>query len=216
MHISSLAVVGPAQGACPLTEDAPPRPISEYGRSKLAAERAVLESCRVPFTVLRPPGVYGPRDYAFLPLFRAVKRHLLPRNNRNQQLSLVFGPDLAEAAVRCLQHPGGAGKVYFVAGREVVTATDLGRQIAREMKRWTIPLPVPAALLWTVCLGQEACSRLTGKPTLLNLQKYSELRAPGWVCDPSRLEREIGFTCATTIAQGVCRTVAWYRQNHWL
>jgi len=67
-----------------------------------------------------------------------------------------------------------------------------------------------------VCLIQEVMSRLTSKPSVLSLQKFAELRAPGWVCDPTRLERDTGCTCATTLKTGVAEALAWYRQQHWL
>ena len=63
---------------------------------------------------------------------------------------------------------------------------------------------------------QEAISRLTGKPSVLSRQKYAELRAPGWVCDPARLRRELGFVCATRLKDGIAETLAWYRQQGWL
>jgi len=51
---------------------------------------------------------------------------------------------------------------------------------------------------------------------VLSRQKYAELRAPGWVCDPGRLEREAGFVCATTLTHGISTTLASYRQQGWL
>jgi len=59
-------------------------------------------------------------------------------------------------------------------------------------------------------------SGTTGKPIVVSLQKFAELRAPGWECDPSRLERETGYTCATTLQPGVAAALTWYRQQHWL
>jgi dihydroflavonol-4-reductase len=59
LHISSLAVSGPATAEAPAREDVPPRPVSEYGKSKLAAELAVREHSQVPFTItscLSPTG----------------------------------------------------------------------------------------------------------------------------------------------------------------
>ena len=89
-------------------------------------------------------------------------------------------------------------------------------EIAAQMKVWTVPLPLPTALLWPICLAQEVMSRLTGKPSVLSLQKFAELRAPGWVCDPTRLELETGYACATTLKPGITAALAWYRQQHWL
>jgi nucleoside-diphosphate-sugar epimerase len=42
------------------------------------------------------------------------------------------------------------------------------------------------------------------------------LRAPGWVCTPTRLERETGFACVTTLKAGIAETLSWYREHHWL
>jgi nucleoside-diphosphate-sugar epimerase len=43
VHVSSLAAVGPSPDGTPLGEDAEPRPLTQYGKSKLAGERAVRE-----------------------------------------------------------------------------------------------------------------------------------------------------------------------------
>jgi nucleoside-diphosphate-sugar epimerase len=216
IHISSLAVTGPATVTRPAREEDPSKPISEYGKSKLAGELEVKDNCRVEFVVLRPPAVYGPRDNVFLPMFQAVKKHLLPRPNGRQALSLVFVKDLAQAVVRCLTHPAAGGKTYFVASREIVTARQMAQEIASRMQHWTVPVPLPAAALLPLCLAQEAWSRMTGKPTLLNLQKFAELRAPGWVCDPSRFEREIGVKCETSLKSGILETLSWYKAQEWL
>ena len=165
---------------------------------------------------MRPPGVYGPRDGGFLSLFKAVKAHVLPRFNSRQGISLVYVKDLAEAVVRCLDHPAVAGKTFFVAAREVVTGQGVAREIAAQMKRWTLGLPLPAAALWPACLACELGARLTGKASLLSLAKYPELKAPGWVCDPTRLERELGYRCATTLKEGVAAALSWYRKEGWL
>ena len=216
VHISSLAAAGPAQPEKPAREQDPPRPVSEYGKSKLAGEQEVRVHCRTEHVILRPSAVYGPRDAEFLRLFQAAKWHLLARLGGGQTLSLVFVRDLAEAVATCLDHPAAASKTYFVAAREVVTARRMAEEVAAQMKVWTLPLPVPLALLWLMCLAQEIKSRLTGNPNVLSLQKFAELRAPGWVCDPTLLERETGYACPTTLKTGVAETLSWYRQQHWL
>jgi nucleoside-diphosphate-sugar epimerase len=216
VHISSLAAAGPAQPARPAREEDAPRPVSEYGKSKLAAETEVRDHCRAESVILRPPAVYGPRDAEFLRLFRAVKRHVRPGLSGAQALSLVFVKDLAAAVVACLTHPAAAGRTYYVAAREITTARALAETVAAQMNRWTLPLPLPVALLWPICLGQEAWSRLTGRASVLSLQKFAELRAPGWVCDPGRLERETGCVCATTLEAGLAETRRWYQEQGWL
>jgi nucleoside-diphosphate-sugar epimerase len=214
--ISSLSVSGPATVEKPANEEESPRPVSDYGKSKLAAELAVKEDCRTSFTIIRPPAVYGPRDTEFLPMFKAVWRHVLPRPSKTQALSLVYAKDLAEGIIDCLLNPVAVGKTYFVASPEIVTGRRIADEIARQMNRWTIPFPMPTVVLWAICLLQQFLSQVTRRASLLNLQKYAELRAPGWVCSPIKLQRETGVQCKTNLAQGIARTLEWYNRQHWL
>jgi hypothetical protein len=96
-----------------------------------------------------------------------------------QALSFAYVKDLANVCVECLSHPATAGRIYNVAGDDVVTARTLAEMIAGLMKTWTMPLPLPGALLWPVCVGQDLLSRLKGRPNVLSRQKYLELRASG-------------------------------------
>lgn len=217
VHLSSLAAAGPAGADSPAREADPPRPVSDYGRSKLAGETEVRQGCRTEFVILRPPGVYGPRDGEFLRLFKAVQSHVLPTfGGGRQALSLVFVKDLAEAAVTCLTHPAAAGKTFYVAAPEPLTARSLAEAIQSELNTWTLPLPLPTGALWLACAGQEMLSRLTGRANVLSRQKYSELRAPGWVCDPGLLRQTTGFECRTMLPAGLAQTHAWYREAGWL
>jgi dihydroflavonol-4-reductase len=216
VHISSLAVAGPAVREKPAREDDPPAPVSEYGKSKLAGELEVRNRCRAGFVILRPPGVYGPRDVQWLHLFRTVKKHLLPKPTTAQVYSLAFVRDLAEVVVGCLDHPAASGRTYFVASREAASGGEIAAEVAAQMEVWTLPVPMPNALWWPICLARELWSRLTGKSNVLSLQKLAELRASGWVCDPTKLGRETGYTCTTTLKAGIAETLAWYRQHHWL
>jgi nucleoside-diphosphate-sugar epimerase len=210
LYISSLAAVGPASPDAPAREEDLPRPVSDYGQSKLAAELAIKQECRAEYVILRPPGVYGPRDSEFLRLFKAVRAHFRPDFGRGSRaFSLVFVRDLAEAVLACLTHPAAAGKTYHVAFAQPTSVRALSEEVARQMGVWTVGLPLPVQVLWPICLCQELWSRATGRASVLNRQKYAELKAPGWVCDTRRLERELGFACGTSLRQGIAETLAW-------
>jgi nucleoside-diphosphate-sugar epimerase len=216
VHISSLAAIGPAGAAQPARENDTPHPVSDYGRSKLAAESAVREHCRAEFTVIRPPAVYGPRDSAFLSLFKAIKSHVLPLTSASQALSLVFVADLAGAIIACLDHPATRQKAYFASAPEITTGRAMAEEIAAQMGCWTVPCPMPTVLLWPACFFGEVWSALTRKARMVNLQKFAELRAPGWVCDASLLQREVGYECKTRLKEGIAQALTWYREKGWL
>jgi dihydroflavonol-4-reductase len=217
VHLSSVAAGSPAPAEHPARESDASHPVSDYGKSKLAGEREVEGACRSEYVILRPAAVYGPRDTAFLPLFKAVRHHLLPLiGGGRMAVSFVFVQDLAEAVVTSLTAPAAAGKTFQVAAPGFATSRQLGEEIAAQMPTRTWPLPLPMAALWPLCFGQDLASRLTGKPNVLSRQKLPELRAPGWVCDPSRLREELDFVCGTSLAAGLAETLSWYRQQKWL
>jgi len=215
VHVSSLAAAGPAGPGAPAREDDPPHPVSAYGRSKLAGEEEVRTACRAEHVILRPSAVYGPRDAEFLRMFRAIARHLRPRPTR-QPLSFAFVKDIAEVAVAALTHPAAAGRTYHVAASEVRTAREFADEVAAQLRTWTLPLPLPTAALAPFCWLQDGLSWITRRPSVLSRQKIAELRAPGWVCDASRLRQELGLVCGTALQPGIAQTLAWYRQEGWL
>ncbi|MEY4387025.1 MAG: hypothetical protein RLY20_2308 [Verrucomicrobiota bacterium] len=217
VHISSLAAAGPATSDKPKRDKDEPTPVSDYGRSKLTAEREVIDGCKVAWTIIRPPAVYGPRDVEFLRLFKAVKSHVLPRfGGGRQQLTLVYVEDLAAAIVAALRHSNAVREIFCVGSPEVVTAAQLAQCIATESGSWTISLPLPNVLLWFACQCSEWKCRLTKKANVLNAQKWAELKVPGWVCDTTRFRGEIGYECRMNLREGVIKTRDWYRAQGWL
>jgi dihydroflavonol-4-reductase len=213
VHISSLAAAGPARPDLPANPDQP-GPVSEYGRSKLAGEDEVRSGFRGEHVILRPSAVYGPRDLEFLRLFKAAKRYVIAGSS--QALSLVYVKDLAEATVECLAHPAAPGRTWFLANWEVVTVRQMGQAVAALMKRKVVAIPLPNMLQLGLCVAGELQSWITGRPNVLSLQKYAELRAPAWVCSPEPLRRELGLECPTNMQEGLRQTLAWYLEQGWL
>ena len=215
--ISSLAVSGPGTAERPAVEDASPRPVSVYGESKMLGERRVLQESRVPYTILRPAAVYGPRDRDLYLAFRAVSRGWMPLVAGGRAgLSLVYARDVAQAVVVCMERQEARGGIYHVAHPVPWTQRTFLAQIARELAVRPRRLRVPGAALYPVSLAQEVWARITGKPTVLNLQKIPEYTAPGWVCSTDRAARELGFMAQTDLEEGVRKTVDWYRSEGWL
>jgi nucleoside-diphosphate-sugar epimerase len=215
--ISSLAASHPARAEAPARENDEPAPVTEYGRSKLAGEQVLRELARVPYAILRPAAVYGPRDADFLLMFKAARARWVPSFGAGrQQLSLVYVEDVARAALACLESPTIENQIYNVAHAEVLTAHALMTEIGRQLGVNTIQIPLPTPLLWPVCLVAEGIARLSGQPSIVNLQKYPELTAPGWVCDGRRLRDELHCEPATGSREGLAQTLAWYRQQDWL
>ena len=217
VYISSQAVTGPGVLSRPARETDDPRPVSIYGHSKLLGETEIRQHCRVPWTILRPAAVYGPRDTDFLPLFQKVKQRVMPLlSGAKRSVSMVYGPDVAAAVLCCLTQERGAGGIYHVAAEPPCTDEAFMREIAARLRRRPIRVPMPRSGLYLACLIQEILSRVTGRPSILSRQKLPELLAPGWVCSTDRARRDLGFTAPTSLKEGVGRTLEWYRRKGWM
>lgn len=214
--VSSLAAGGPVTRGTRRADDEPAQPVTDYGRSKLAGE-AVVRGGTLPWTIARPPVVYGPRDGEFLRAFKTVRLGLVPVfGDGAQQLSLVYAPDLAEglAAIgRCNQT---TGRVFYPCHDEVLSSSGLVETLARAMQRRVrvVRLPRPVA---EFALGVTSLAAgLRGKATLLTRDKAHEFFAPAWTADPVPLEAATGWRAAHCAADGFEATAAWYRAAGWL
>jgi nucleoside-diphosphate-sugar epimerase len=145
---SSSSVYGRAEGA--VAEDAPLRPLSQYGRSKQRAERrAGLLATRlgVELVVLRLFTVYGPRqrpDMAFARFAQAaLAGEEMPLLGGGQARDFTYVGDAARAAVLALER-GRAGATYNVSGGRSVPLAEAFGLLAAALGREAKLVPQPA------------------------------------------------------------------------
>lgn len=226
VYVSSQAASGPSRRGQALTEIAIPKPVTEYGRSKLAAEE-VLRHFRIPWTVVRPPVVYGPRDTEMLRMFRTVRLGVAPVfGDGKQELSVIYVEDLVTALLKAADSPQ-SGATYFAAHPQVITSRDFisaifhavrGTEPESRSPRASGPflLPIPSAVARGALWFTEAAAKLAGKATVLTPDKANEFLAEAWVCSPAALERDTGWKAQYDLATGLARTATWYRAHGWL
>lgn len=218
LHMSSLTVVGPSADGRLLDETSDCRPITAYGRSKLEAERLVRDTpLPFPVTILRPPAVYGPRDTDILELFRWVNygfRPLLGGHEKN--VSLIYGPELARAICDTLESSVAEGKTYHVADDAPYQFDELLQQVARIEGKRTVPLLLPRSVVYAVAGISQGIAALFHAPAILNVEKARDLLQAHWVCDASKIKREIGFSPEIKVPTGLQLTWDWYRKQRWL
>ena len=219
VHVSSLTALGPSTDGRPRPQDAPPVPLTPYGRSKLAAEEVVRRASGDVFTVtIRPPIIHGPRDRETLKFFRAVKLGVFPMTGPPESvLSMVYATDCAQACLRALIADVPSGSVFDVEdGKPETLGAIIGHIETALGRRARLRVPIPGPVLGLVALGGEAFGRLSGKAVMLTRAKVRELRAPHWVCDAAAARSFLGWAPEVPFAEGARRSVAWYRDAGWL
>src|SRR2546422_6018303 len=119
--VSSLAAGGPTSPGHPIDEARPPAPVTPYGQSKLAAE-VLVRAMPFPWTIVRPPTVYGEWDHEVLKVFKLALRGVVPVfGDGSQELSVIYAGDLAGALVAAATSPNAARKVYYTAHPAITT-----------------------------------------------------------------------------------------------
>ena len=215
VYLSSLAAAGPAREA-PVGPADPPRPITAYGRSKLAGERACLAEPAIESAVLRPPAVYGPGDRDLLTFFRLADRGVLPVVGRTgRRLQMVHARDLAEAIVQAIRTPTATG-VFHIAEPVAYPWTRLLELVAEAVGVDGVRIRVPGLLVRAAATVSELTGRVVRKPVIFDRDKAKEILAAGWLCETDRARQELGFEAMIPLPTGLRETASWYRTYGWL
>lgn len=219
VHISSLEAQGPSPSADEDTSrSAEPHPVTHYGASKLAAEKALLELAdTMPVTVLRPTAIYGPRDAEMYAFFRSVSRGLVPlMGGGRNKVTVVYGPDAADAIVRTLLTDHPSGEVHYLSDGRAYTWEEMGQVLLEALgRRRALKLRLPVWFFRLAALFSLGWSKLTRKATILTPNKVNALEGH-WLCSPASLETSVGWTPQVPWSDGVRLTVEWYQAQGWL
>jgi nucleoside-diphosphate-sugar epimerase len=218
VHCSTVGVHGEIKGP-PANEDAPFHPDDVYQRSKLTGEKKAHEHADrtgIELTIVRPSGIYGPRDRRFLKLFRSVARgHFVMLGTGGILYHLTHVDDIVEGMRLAGETGGAAGRTYILAGPEAPTLKDVVRIIAEENGT---PVPTRSFPVWPVWIAgavcEAVCAPLGLEPPLYRrrVEFFTKSRA----FDISRARQELRWEPTIGVREGIRRTLAWYRESQWL
>ena len=222
IYLSSLSIFGPIREEQPYQEildTDSPLPNTAYGESKLQAEKALKEMTegKIPTIILRPTGVYGPREKDYFLMAKSIKGHVdFSVGWKQQDITFVYVRDVVQAVYLAFTK-GTSGKAYFLSDGEVYQSSAFSDLIIREMGYpWCLRVKAPLWVLRVATFFGEWLGRLTGKVTALNNDKYHILSQRNWRCDITPARRELGYDPQWQLERGVKETINWYQQEGWL
>ena len=214
VHVSSLAVAGPGEE---VDETTPCRPLSLYGRSKKEGEDEVWKRReRIPVTVIRPPVVYGPRDFGLFDLYRTVSKGLRPEIGGPKRISIVHVRDLVQGIVSAAESASGANEVFYLANEGRVEISEVMGIIARVLGNRTLRVGIPDRVVRFLGAVVEDAASLAGKRSMFGRDKALEMTQKAWCCSPAKAGRLLGWKARMPLEQGMAEAVAWYKSNGFL
>ncbi len=228
VYISSLSIMGAIREQQPYTEISEhdqPQPNTAYGESKLAAEQWLDQEAQrrrdtgqqLPYVILRPTGVYGPRERDYFMMAKSIKAHTdFAVGFKQQDITFVYVTDVVQAVFLAMEK-GQTGRRYFLSDGQVYQSSTFSDLIHRELGNpWWIRITAPLWLLRIITTCGEYAGHLTGKVTALNKDKYNIMRQRNWRCDIQPARTELGYAPQVKLEEGVRRSIQWYREHKWL
>jgi nucleoside-diphosphate-sugar epimerase len=82
------------------------------------------------------------------------------------------------------------------------------------IKLFKLKFPLPIAYI--VSCGAETLGKIRKDPSILNRQKFEELRQEGWVVETQKAREKLNFSPQYTLREAIHETIDWYTQNNWL
>ena len=220
VFVSSLSVAGPLHdddlSAAISAADAE-HPNTAYGCSKLQAERALAEVEGLDYVVLRPTGVYGPREHDYFMMAESINKGIdFSVGFKPQRITFIYVRDLVEAALLAVER-GRRGAVYYLSDGHTYSSRNFSDLLQQNMQKHRVcHICAPLWVLRIVCAVSGGLASAMGRTSTLNMDKYKILKQRNWQCDISPAREELGYCPAWTLEKGVHETVEWYKENKWI
>ena len=216
--ISSLAAFGPGDPSTmePVRLHHVPNPIELYGKSKLEAEKFMQKQSDIPWIIIRPTGVYGPREKDYFLFFQTINRGIETYiGSKKQILTFIYVKDLVklifEAAESKIIH-----KEYFAADGREYDSIEFSSIAKRHLGKKTVKIVVPTVIVKQIAYSLEKICGIWGTIPTLNTDKYQVLASLNWRCETGPLKEDFGFEAEYDLDRGVEETIQWYKKERWL
>ena len=219
VHISSWTVYGMNVGR-PAREDFPLTPLQEpYSVTKVIGDRLVqrmIAEDGLPAVIIRPDTIFGPGDHQHIgrmaDRLRAGK-FIIVGSGRNA-MPFVYVTDVVQGLLLAIDHDRAVGQAFNIANDQPLTQEEIFRAIAAEVGVEPPRIHVPYTPLYATAYLAERWARLTHaarQPIITRLGVTIFGADNRHAIDKAR--KEIGYSPAVPVLEGIRRSVAWYRQE---
>lgn len=218
IFFSSFAAHGPGneETFCECRVEDLNSPNTEYGKAKLQAEEYIRDNFKGKYIILRPTGVYGPKETDYFVYFQTINNHLEPYIGFvSQRLTFVYIDDLVDVSILAM-NSDVSKKTYFVSDGNLYLDTEFAKITKNVLNTWTIKLKFPLFIVKWISSFMEFVGNILGKSFTLNKDKFNILKARNWNCGIEDLKQDFGYNPKVFLEKGVEKTIAWYKQEKWL
>ncbi len=214
VHCSTCGVHGDV-AEIPATEETAFRPGDVYQRSKLEGEEIARAAMAqgAPVSVIRPTGIYGPGDMRFLKLFRTIENGTFRMFGHGEiAYHMTYIDDIVQGLILAGEHPAAVGEVFLIGDEHYTTLNLLVAEVAKVLDVAPPRRHLPVAPLMAVAIACEGICKPFGIDPPLHRRRVSFFtKARAFSVDKAK--HTLGFQPQVSLADGLRRTAAWYRET---
>jgi nucleoside-diphosphate-sugar epimerase len=197
-------------------EGSPLAPGNIYERTKVSAERLVRElgaARGLPYTILRPADVYGPRDQRLLKLFKGVSAGRFPFFGSGEgRRHMIYVDDVVSGFFRACESDGALGESFILAGPKACTLRDLVAEVqaATGSRRYGIRLPLKP-MLGVAGVVEDVSRKLGVEPPIY--RRRMDFFWSDSEFDTTRARQGLDWAPRVDLPEGIRRTLEDYRRS---
>lgn len=194
--------------------------LSDYAFSKRQGEvNLTSNSLNLPWTIVRPPGIYGPRDKETLKIFKMLKSGLaLYPDNKNNRVSWININDLVSLIIHLMNN-----EKYFQSILEVDDGNQDGyshvefyNNISNILDVSPFYITVPKFLLKLFGHINDIFGRIFNYIPMVSAKKVNEICHSDWVCNKNDEFMVNDWQAKIDLKTGLKETLDWYKNNKYI
>lgn len=165
----------------------------------------------VKITILQPPGVFGERGLGSLgKIIVFTEKGFIPvlGSGKNRQ-SLAYVGNVVNQVIFAAEHPESSGKTYIATDARAYAVNELVAQVSQVMGARPFSLHIPVCVVLFILSILNFLTRLFFRKEIINKESIIAITTER-IFDGSKIT-DLGYRQEYDLAEGVRRTVEWYR-----
>lgn len=213
IFVSSMGAAGPIGSLeNPITEDMEGKPIAYYSRSKLQAERLIMERAPewLPVIILRPPNIFGPKmnpKSGATMVFKGCKRKLFAIIGKGRnRVNFAYIDNVVEGVLSCTQAVEKGHEIFFISDESSYVMLDLLDEIKDQLNSDPLVLKIPGIIIYPLALLAEGIGKLFRRDIAFNRELVKGMTSNAYVFSIEKAKK-FGFRPKIDMKTGVQKTL---------
>jgi nucleoside-diphosphate-sugar epimerase len=214
IFVSSISAAGPSLPNTFAVEENAPSPNSEYGRTKLKAERAVQSVWKdMPATIIRPPNIYGPRLPEVDQILKLIKKRIVPvLKDRGKMTSLIYFQDLIDGILQAAVSLKANRQIYYLTDGEGYSWREAILAFKNEIIGRSFYIPLPESLIILAAWLTDLLKKLGLIKTHFGRRAWKAMAKTAWLFSSKKAKKDLRFSPRFSLEQGIKKTADHYRK----